>query len=81
MSYKIPGLQKRDRRDLHLHLREDQIAVLDSICVENGCSRAAAVGALLEYFGQRALRGETELVIEPGNVTSVTPRKPKEPKK
>lgn len=58
MSYKIEGLGKQDRRDLHINLREDELAILDSICRDNDCSRAAALGAVIMFFDERVSRGE-----------------------
>lgn len=51
-----------DKVDLHLHLREPRVAVLDALCRKYECSRSAAVEALIDEYAENVserLKGKT----------------------
>lgn len=65
----LDGLDKGDKRDLHLALYEAEVELLDALCKAHNCSRAAVVGALLHEYAGTDLTGRVPEAVVPGKIS------------
>lgn len=60
------SLKRGDKKHFHIQLYEDELDVLDGMCARFGCSRAAAVGAMIKEFEKLDLAGLVPVADKPG---------------